>query len=112
MYAALHNLEMLDTPSYEDWDRVHDSVLIMEALMQMGVIKDEDGLLEDSLEGLKRAQERAKNNKPLRLDGPALVSLRSLMAQYADCLEVIPERTMLEAHRLAERKAWTILKST
>jgi hypothetical protein len=46
----------------------------------------------------------------LRFDGPAISLLRGVLEDYASVLEQIPARTMISAHRKAEKYVADILR--
>lgn len=48
--------------------------------------------------------------KPIRLDGPGIQAVRSILANYAELLEVLPARTMVRCHRLTEKRIHDILQ--
>jgi hypothetical protein len=104
MFDAMRNLETADSPTSQDWERVNDAVMLMEALRDMNIVEDSQGLLEDAMEALGKAGDRSLNGKTMRLDGKGIQALRGLLEDYAEVLEVLPERTMLAAHRKAETR--------
>ena len=110
MFDAMRNLETAEQPTVMDWERVNDAVMIMEALKDMSIVEDNDGLLEDAMEALGKAGDRSLNGKALRLDGSGIQALRGLLEDYSTVLEVLPARTMITAHRNAEQKIKKILK--
>lgn len=116
MWSGLANLETAANPTNDDWRVVSDAVNLMETLVNFGPwqdldgdpceIKDERGLLPDALAGLAIAGARhLQDNKPLRLDGWAIVPIRSLLEDYRDILAALPHRTMIRVHRITEREA-------
>jgi uncharacterized protein YyaL (SSP411 family) len=109
MYEGLHHLETADNPSNDDWECVSDAVMIMSALLKMGAVQDPDGLIEDSMEALGRAGYRSMQGAKLRLDGPSIGVIRSLLEDYSAVLEALPARTMLCAHRMAEKAVGKII---
>ena len=104
MFDALRNLETAEKPTITDWERVNDAVMIMEALKDMNLVEDNQGLLDDAMEALGKAGDRSLNGKTLRLDGQGIQTLRGLLEDYSEVLEVLPARTMLAAHRKAESR--------
>ena len=111
MYEGLHALETADNPSTEDWRVVSDAVNMLETLVvEMQVCEDASGLLQDAIRGLAVAGQRNKREgKPIRLDGPGIQAVRSILANYAELLEVLPARTMYRCHRLTEQRIHDIL---
>ena len=111
MYEGLHSLEKADEPSTEDWRVVSDAVNMLETLVvEMKVCEDDSGLLMDAVRALAVAGQRHKREgKPIRLDGPGIQAVRSILANYAELLEVLPARTMYRCHRLTEKRIHAIL---
>ena len=54
-------------------------------------------------------QRHKREGKPIRLDGPGIQAVRSILASYAELLEVLPARTMYRCHRLTEQRIHDIL---
>ena len=67
MLDALRNLEQAPNPTNQDWDRVNNAVVMMEALRDMGHVEDPDGLLDDAIEALGKAGFRSLEGQKLRL---------------------------------------------
>ena len=111
MYEGLHSLETAGEPSTEDWRVVSDAVNMLETLVvEMKVCDDDSGLLMDAVRALGVAGQRHKREgKPIRLDGPGIQAVRSILANYTELLEVLPARTMYRCHRLTEKRIHAIL---
>jgi hypothetical protein len=111
MYQGLHALETADSPDTEDWRVVSDAVNMLETLvLDMQVCEDASGLLQDAIRGLALAGQRHKREgKPIRLDGPGIQAVRTVLANYAELLDVLPARTMIRCHRLTEKRIHAIL---
>ena len=76
----------------------------------MQICEDESGLLSDAVRGLAVAGQRNKREgKPLRLDGPGIQAVRSVLASYAELLAILPARVMIRCHRLTEQRIHEIL---
>ena len=110
MYEALHSLEQDPKPQTIHWDRVNNSILMMEALLGMGHIQDPDGLLLDAVEALGKAGFRSMEGQTLRLDGKDIMTVRGVLEDYSNIIHVMPERTMIQAHRKAEQRVIKIIK--
>lgn len=110
MYEALHSLEQDPEPKNIHWDRVNNSVLMMEALLNMGCIQDPDNLLLDAVEALGKAGFRSMDGKTLRLDGKDIQCVRGVLEDYSEVTKVLSERTMIQAHRKAEQRVMKIIK--
>lgn len=111
MYEGLHALETADNPTTDDWRVVSDAVNMLETLVaEMQVCEDASGLLMDAVRGLALAGQRHKRQgKPIRLDGPGIQAVRSVLASYADLLNMLPARVMYRCHRLTEKRIHAIL---
>jgi hypothetical protein len=111
MYQGLHALETDAEPGTEDWRVVSDAVNMLETLVvEMQVCEDASGLLMDAIRGLALAGQRNKREgKPIRLDGPGIQAVRSVLANYAELIDVLPARTMIRCHRLTEKRIHAIL---
>lgn len=112
MYEGLRSLEVGETPTPEDWACVSDCVLLMQVLRDMKVVEDPQNAIEEALDALGRAGHRHMSGSTLRLDGPSIGVLRGVLSDYAEALEQIPARTMVNAHRTAEKRAQEILRRT
>lgn len=110
MWEALDNLEKADKPTIRDWESVADAVNMMEALRDMGVVQDPDQIVEQAIEALGKAGFRSMKGANIRLDGPGIQLMRGVLEDYCDALEALPERTMIRAHRHAERRVREMIK--
>lgn len=108
MWGGLAALETSAEPSTDDWRVCSDAVNLMETLVEMGRVQDPDGLIADCAKALADAGQRYQRGLPLRLDGAGIKSLRSVLEDYADVLEQLPERTMVACHRRTERRIFGI----
>jgi len=90
---------------------VSDAVNMIETLVvEMQVCEDASGLLMDAVRGLAFAGQRHKREgKPIRLDGPGIQAVRSVLASYAELLNMLPARVMYRCHRLTEKRIHAIL---
>lgn len=104
MYEGLHAFETAPEPTKDDWAVLSDAVNLLETLtLQMKVCEDTSGLLMDGITALAMAGKRHKNDgKSLRLDAVGITAIRSILADYASLIEVLPARTMIRCHRLTE----------
>ena len=109
MFEGLSGLERDEKPSPDHWAWVSDAVMLMDVLRGMGVVEDPDGMIQDGFNALGRAADRALSGGNLRLDGPAIMAVRAVLEDYASLLEQIPARTMISAHRKAEKKTFEIM---
>lgn len=110
MWEGLAALERAPTPTIDDWRLCSDAVNLMETLVRtMRVAQDSSGLLEDAVAALAGAGRRHRGGMALRLDAPGIQAVRAVLEDYAELLEQLPERTVIEAHRLTERRIREIL---
>jgi hypothetical protein len=110
MYGGLHALETAPEPTTDDWRVCSDAVNLMETLVEMKVVEDGSGLLMDAITALAHAGRRHREGHSLRLDAPGIKAVRSVLEDYASVLEQLPARTMLQAHRLTEKRIHDILQ--
>jgi hypothetical protein len=100
--------------TYTHWDELMASAsepLPQETLVvEMQVCEDASGLLMDAIRGLALAGQRHKREgKPIRLDGPGIQAVRTVLANYGELLDMLPARTMIRCHRLTEKRIHAIL---
>jgi hypothetical protein len=88
----------------EDWKKLSDIVNFMKTLLIMGFVADEQGALKDAEDALGKCGIRSMNDKPLRLDGPAISLLHGVIEDYEMISENLPARTMIMAHRASEKR--------
>lgn len=111
MWQGLAALETADNPSTDDWRVCSDAVNLMETLVDMGICEDTSGLLRDAVAGLAIAGARhLENRSPIRLNGPGIQAVRSVLEDYAQVLASVPHRTAIVAHRRTERRIQEILR--
>ena len=110
MWKAMDNLEKADKPTVRDWELVSDAVNMMEALRDLKVVEDPDQAIEDAVQAMGKAGMRSLDGKNIRLDGPAISLMRGILEDYCDALEGLPARTVISAHRYAEKRIQAILK--
>lgn len=110
MYEGLRAMEQAPAPSADDWRVVSDAVNLMETLVrEMGLCDDSSGLLADAVAAMALAGARhLESGAPIRLDGRGIHAVRAVLADYAEMLETLSERTMTECHRLTERRIYQI----
>jgi hypothetical protein len=110
MWQALENLERADKPTVDDWKAVADAINMMEALCDIGAVQDPDGALDDAIQAMGKAGYRSFDGKNIRLDGGAISLMRGILEDYCEALNALPARTMISAHRYAEKRIQAILK--
>lgn len=106
MYEGLDSMVHGDAPTPEDWGVVSDAVNMLETMvLEMKICEDQDGTLNEAVRALALAGQRQKREgKPIRLDGPGIEAVRTVLASYADLLETLPARVMYRCHRLTEKR--------
>lgn len=109
MWSGLASLERSAQPSSEDWRAVSDAINLMETLVQMGECEDASGLLPQAVTAMGAAGHRALSGQTLRLDGAGIQAVRAVLEDYSSVVEVLPERTLLRAHRLTEQRIIEVL---
>lgn len=110
MWDAMENLEKADKPTIRDWELVSDAVNMMEALRDMGVVQDPDQAIEDAVQAMGKAGMRSLDGKNIRLDGPAISLMRGILEDYCEAIGALPARTIISAHRYAEKRIQALLK--
>lgn len=110
MWQGLRALEQDASPSPDDWRVVSDAINLLETLVAMREVQDASGLLHDAVGELAVAGARhVQYGRPIRLSGAGINTVRAVLEDYAEALAVLPERTMVRAHRLTERRIGEIL---
>ena len=119
MHQGLEAMEKSPEPTTDDWRVVSDAVNIMETLVTQGFwkdcsgdiveINDNAGLLNDAVTALAMAGKRHKAGGNIRMDGAGIQAVRAVLEDYGDLLEVLPARTMIQAHRDTEKRIHAIL---
>ncbi len=110
MYQGLHALETAAEPGKEDWRVVSDAVNMLETLVvEMQVCEDASGLLMDAVRGMAVAGKRNMAGGSIRMDGAGIKSVRAILSDYAELLDVLPARAMIRCHRLTEKRLHELL---
>lgn len=109
MWQGLAAIEGDALPSPEDWRLCSDAVNLIETMVKdMRVAEDTSGLLPDAIAALAYAGRRYFTHGAIRLDGPGIHAVRSVLENYAELLDQLPARTIIRAHRLTERRIHAI----
>jgi hypothetical protein len=121
MWQGLASIEAGEKPTPADWRICSDAVNLLETLVMhnnghwldcdggLVQITDKSGLLMDAITALAMAGKRHFTQGTIRLDGPGIFAIRSVLEDYAELLEALPERTIIKAHRLTEDRISAIL---
>lgn len=122
MWQGLTAIERAPEPTKDDWRVCSDAVNLMETLItanhgywldcdgEVVRVEDTQGLLQDAITALAMAGKRNLKGGNIRLDGQGLVAVRGILEDYATILETLPERTLIKAHRLTEKRILDILR--
>jgi len=109
MWQGLVAMETATKPTTDDWRVVSDAVNLMETLAELGYVRDTDGLLLDAIAAMAMAGKRHTAGQNLRLDGQGIQAIRGVLEDYAQALEQLSHRTMVQCHRLTEKRIREIL---
>ena len=109
MWGGLASIESGPNPTTDDWRVCSDAVNLMETLVTQGIIEDSRGLLADAVVALAKAGTRAREGHQLRLDSTGIQTVRAVLEDYADLLDVLSHRTMVACHRATERRIRSIM---
>jgi len=122
MYEGLHALETADKPTSDDWQVVSDAINMIETLTLTNngwwtdcdgdpvQITDSSGLLQDAVSAMAQAGRRHFEHGVIRLDAKGIVTIRAVLEDYAQLIEVLPARVMIHCHRKTEMKLHDIIK--
>lgn len=121
MWEGLRALETSPKANTDDWRVCSDAVNLLETFTthngghwlgcdgSVVQITDQSGLLMDAITALAMAGKRHKAGQPLRLDGPGMQAVRAVLEDYADLLDALPHRAVMQAHRITEKRIAAIL---
>jgi uncharacterized protein YyaL (SSP411 family) len=110
MWAGLASIETADKPTSDDWRVCSDAVNLMETLVDMYVVEDNSGLLQDAIEALALSGKRHMTaGSSIRLDAKGIQAVRAVLEDYASVIEQVSARTMIHCHRRTERQIREIL---
>lgn len=110
MWGGLAAMETAMEPTKDDWAVCSDAVSLMETLVENGYAEDPDNLLFDAMKALAEAGQRSFDGKSIRLTGSGIQAIRALLESYSFILGFLPHRTMINCHRLTEKKLHAILR--
>lgn len=109
MWAGLRAIETAANPTTDDWRVCSDAVNLMETLVDMYVVEDSSGLLQDAITALALSGKRHTAGNAIRLDARGIQAIRAVLEDYASVIEQVSARTMIHCHRLTERRIREIL---
>lgn len=122
MYEGLRHMETAPEPTMDDWQVVSDAVNMFETLTKTNngwwldcdgdpvQIKDSSGLLDDAVSAMAQAGRRYIEHGVIRLDAKGIHVLRSVLEDYAQIVEMLPARVMIQCHRKTEKRLIEILQ--
>ena len=110
MWGGLASIESGAAPTTDDWRVCSDAVNLLETLVAQGIAKDASGLLQDAVEALAMAGKRHHTHGVIRLDAKGIQAVRAVLEDYAECLALLPCRTMIRCHRATERRIREIMR--
>lgn len=122
MYEGLAALETAAKPSMNDWQVVSDAINMIETLTLTNngwwtdcdgdqvQITDSSGLLQDAVSAMANAGRRHFEHGVIRLDAKGIATIRAVLEDYSDLIQVLPARVMIHCHRKTEMKLHDILK--
>lgn len=109
MWDGLASIETAPAPTTEDWRVCSDAVNLMETMVNMNIVEDENGLIDDAVTALAMAGRRHIKNGVIRLDAQGMQAVRAVLEDYASVTEQISERTLIQVHRNTEKRIREIL---
>jgi uncharacterized protein YyaL (SSP411 family) len=109
MWDGLASIETAPAPSTEDWRVCSDAVNLMETMVNMQIVEDANGLINDAVTALAMAGKRHMKNGVIRLDAQGMQAVRAVLEDYASVIEQVSERTLIQVHRNTEKRIREIL---
>lgn len=109
MWDGLASIETSPAPSTEDWRVCSDAVNLMETMVNMQIVEDANGLIDDAVTALALAGRRHMKNGVIRLDAQGMQAVRAVLEDYASIIEQVSERTLIQVHRNTEKRIREIL---
>lgn len=109
MWDGLASIETAPAPSTEDWRVCSDAVNLMETMVNMQIVEDANGLINDAVTALALAGRRHMKNGVIRLDAQGMQAVRAVLEDYASVIEQVSERTLIQVHRNTEKRIREIL---
>jgi uncharacterized protein YyaL (SSP411 family) len=81
----------------------------METMVNMQIVEDANGLIDDAVTALALAGRRHMKNGVIRLDAQGMQAVRAVLEDYASIIEQVSERTLIQVHRNTEKRIREIL---
>lgn len=108
MRRSLHQLQFAEHPTPDNWRDCSDAINVMDTFLGLGWCQDPDGLLQDAIDGMKRAAALAKAGKSMRLDSDGVAAMNAILDDYEACLAAISARSVMEAYNQTVEQIWAI----
>ena len=109
IHLSLEAIERGD-PKPEDARVMSDVVNLVDAMREMALADDPEGVLLAATASLARAFDRhLLEGAPLRLDGPGLQALRQIIATWEEALAALSHRQVLTIHAHVDKRIRAIL---
>jgi hypothetical protein len=109
MFQGLRAMETSPEPSIQDWEVVSDAINMLETMVEHKACEDGSGLLKDAIEAMALAGQRHVQHGVIRLDAKGIVTLRAVLEDYSQIIQVMSARSMIRCHRITEKKMHDII---
>lgn len=110
MHMGLAAMARGADPTGKDWMDVTDTVNLLNTLRQQGLAHDPHGVIDAASDALAAAARRhLEHGQTMRLTGAGIQACRDAIAVWADCLEQLPARTVIETYARTERRIHQIV---
>ena len=106
---ALAAIKTDAAPTEDHWRVLSDAVNLCESLVELGEANDDDRLIADAVAAMAGAAGRCLAGGNLRFDGPGVKSMTYLIEDLGEAVATLPHRTMILAHRHAEKRMREII---
>lgn len=100
--AGIEGMRTAEAPGRMHWDPIADCVNLLETLVEHGYLNDDGGWIREASTELAMAAKRSREGKGLRMTGPGLTAVENALEGYESALSQLPERRMIDIHRLTE----------
>jgi len=110
IYEGLEALDQMLHPEVYHWQVVADAANMLDTLSrEMNILDDSNGVVRESMEIMARAWADQEQGLPNTLDHDDLAKLRLIVNSYMEAIETLPERIMVRAHRMTEKRMYAAL---
>jgi hypothetical protein len=104
IYEALDAIQL--KPDIEHWRTIADVINLLTTFVSMEVLEDSDKIIQQAKDVVKKTFESG-NSSLSSVDSSVII--RQLVDSLSDAVEVLPERVVIRAHRLTEKRVQSIL---